>query len=271
MGDSIEMQLICKNLQSSERSIRQSALKDLLRIFEKNESDECVDRDEWFNATYLFIIKCYSDRFEMCRSLAASIVSEFLLNSPNINDSHLDYVVTILRRRLGQGTIVEESEELRLQLAEQTLQVIQVFSANRNETDPLMRHYNDIIEIVLKTLTDPYTCVQRKICEVIIALSQATRSFHVRAESLVDPLIDLLCHRQSATRVMAIDTLGYVCMHIDNKNDRIVKIITSISPLLMDAVPAVRRQCGRVGCRLLLDLRDRYSFFERLLPLALCW
>uniref|UniRef100_A0A182T996 Condensin complex subunit 1 C-terminal domain-containing protein n=1 Tax=Anopheles maculatus TaxID=74869 RepID=A0A182T996_9DIPT len=43
----------------------------------------------------------------------------------------------------------------------------------------------------------------------------------------------------------------------------------ALSPLLMDDVPYVRRACGRVGCVMLQKLRDRYSFFHRILPLVL--
>lgn len=59
-------------------------------------------------------------------------------------------------------------------------------------------------------------------------------------------------------------------MNIQN-GDVIVKIIVSVSPLLMDSMPQIREECGRVGCYWLLKLRDRYSFFERILPLVLCW
>lgn len=276
MGDSNlkvnlnETEILCKKLQNTDRSIRQAALKELLKIASK-ESISDTGLEEWFDATHLYIFKCYSDRFEICRSLAASIMSAFIVNTSNCSDRCLDYIVPVLKRRIGQGAIVEESEELRLQLMEQTHDIIRVFSSKRDDKDPLMRQYNDIIDIVLKTLTDPYACVQRKSCEVINALADGTRTFHARAESLVSPLIALLSHRQSATRVLAIGTLGTVCLHIDNKNDKIVQIITSMSPLLMDLVPAVRRQCGRVGCRWLLNLLDRYSFFERILPLVLCW
>lgn len=265
-----DVEIMCKNLSNPDRSVRQAALKELAKIASK-ELDSATSSEDWFDATYLHIIKCYADRFEVCRSLAATIFNDFIVNAAGVNDSHVDYILPVLKRRIGQGAIVEESEELRLQLTEQLLIVVQVFSIERNDRDPLMRHYNDIIDVILKTLTDPYACVQRKSCEVITALAGATRAFSARAENLVDPLIALLCHRQSATRVIAIDTLGLVCLHIDNKNDKILKIITSISPLLMDQVPSVRRQCGYVGCRWLVELVDRYSFFERILPLVLCW
>lgn len=50
----------------------------------------------------------------------------------------------------------------------------------------------------------------------------------------------------------------------------IKRIIKEISILVMDPVPSVRRECGRVGCLFLVKMRDRYSHFERILPLVLC-
>lgn len=39
----------------------------------------------------------------------------------------------------------------------------------------------------------------------------------------------------------------------------------------MDPIANVRRMCGIVGCEWLMNLRDRYSFFDRIIPLILCW
>lgn len=267
--NSTSIDILCKNIQSTERSIRQAALKDLLKVASKEAAVD-VGLEDVLETTHLYLIKCYSDRFESCRSLAAEIVSQFLLTIPKLNDRYLDYFVPVLRRRIGMPEIVEESEELRLQLTEQVHDVVKKFAV-KDARDQLMKSYSDILDIALKTLTDPFPSVQRKCCEVIRELADATPTFRAKAELLVDPLVVLLSHRQSALRVAAIQTLTIVCLHIDNKNDHIVKSIVSVSPLLMDSVPAVRRECGRAGCKWLRDLPDRYSFFERILPLVLCW
>lgn len=63
---------------------------------------------------------------------------------------------------------------------------------------------------------------------------------------------------------------GVLAVNIQN-GEAVVKIIVSVSPLLMDSMPQIREECGKVGSHWLLKLRDRYSFFERILPLVLCW
>lgn len=269
MSESISLDILCKNIQSTERSVRQSALKELLKIASKEITID-LKLEEIIDATLLFLIKCYTDRFESCRSLAASVFSQFIVNIPKLNDRYLDYIVPTLHRRIGMPEIIEESEELRLQLVEQVHDIVKKFT-NKDGKDYLMNSYNDLVDIIIKTLTDPFTNVQRTCCEIIIELADSSPTFPVKAESLVDPLILLLSHRQSATRISAIQALTVVSLHIDNKNDNIVKSIVSISPLLMDSVPAVRRECGRTGCKWLIDLPDRYSFFDRILPLVLCW
>lgn len=267
--EQVSVEIICKNLQSSERALRQKSLNQLLKIASK-ESDSEIVLAEWFDETYLHLIKCYSDRFESCRELTISVVTEFILNINPINSRYVECIIPVMRRRIGMTEIVEESEELRLKLLEQLHEIIRKLSAS-NGDDQFEQIYDDIVDIVLKTLTDSFASVHRKSCEIIKSLADATPSFSRRAESLVDPLIVLLNHRQYATRAEAIETLTVVCLHVNTKTEAVVKSIVSISPLLMDAVPFVRRECGRAGCRLLLELRDRYSLFQRILPLVLCW
>lgn len=266
--DVFRVELLCKNIQSPDRNIRQKSLESLLEQskYVGLSNDQAV---ALFNQCYLGVFKCYADKFESCRNAAAAVISGLLDRLPQ-NDFYVENIVPIIARRIGQSEIVEESEELRLLLVSQLAQVVDKFVSTDPNIDHLAKSYNYIMDIVLKTLLDPYPVVQRRTCDVINILSKATPSFSVRSEQLANPLIAMLSHRQSANRIAAIETLGIVALHINN-GDVVVKIIVSISPLLMDDIPYVRRECGRVGCRWLMDLRDRYSFFERILPLVLCW
>lgn len=45
--------------------------------------------------------------------------------------------------------------------------------------------------------------------------------------------------------------------------------ITPLAERLFDQIPLVRRTIIQVAARLLLEYRDRYSFFHKLLPLIL--
>lgn len=268
-GDAFQLDAMSQQIQNPDRRTRQLALQSLVDWCEKSPSITQEKAKEVFDQLYLVLFKCYADRFEMCRHLAASAVSALLARVPD-NVYYAENVVPVVARRIGQAEIIEESEEVRLLLVEQLLVVVRKFGSSDSGNDRLQQCYHHIMDVLLKTLTDPYPAIPRKCCEVVEALAEGCRSFPVRAEQLVGPLCSMLGHRQSPTRIAAIRTLGTVALRITSSSDAIVKCIVSVSPLLMDDQPSVRRECGRVGCRWLLELRDRYSFFERLIPLVLC-
>lgn len=263
-------------IQNPERMVRQRALKELLEFSQNEMNVSEKNAVEIFDSLYLCLIKCYSDKFEMCRSLACSIINE-ILNSLEQNDYYLSLLVPVIAKRLANQDIVEESEELRLQLLEQLGYIISKYKVFKNTgsvqgqpDDPLSKPYNDIVDVLKCSLLDSYPAILKKSCEIIKATADAP-SFHYRAECLVEPLISLLKHRHSQIRVASIEALGIVALNIRSNGETIKQIIKELSPLVMDPVPYVRRECGRVGCLFLLKLRDRYSYFERILPLVLTW
>lgn len=264
----INCEVISKNLQSPERRDRQNALKDLLNFCQDNNTtDESIIAV--YGETYLYILKCYSDKYEGCRELCCEVVSEFFKRLPR-NDYYFQYVVTTLADRMGQKETLEESEEMRLLFVKQLNFLINKFRQHDESKDLMLTSYNEIINIIVKALQDNYPAVQKEACSCIKNLSEATPSFHYRAEALVKPLIVMLHHKHSQTRMAAVEALGIVSLHITSNNDCISDIINEISPLLMDSMPLVRRECGQVGCKMLMHLRDRYSFFPRIIPLVLC-
>lgn len=202
--DTSKLELICKNIQNIDKSTRQRALKELLQTINESKTDE--DRSIILNETYLHLVKGYTDKYESCRSLTIAIVSQLLVAFQERNAFFLEYVVPTMRRRIGLAELIEESEELQLQLLEQLYEIVEKFSSTKE--DLLMRVYNDIMDILIRNLTNRYANAQRQCCEVIKKLAIATKSFRMRAEHLVDPLIQLLSHRQSTSRVLAVETLG---------------------------------------------------------------
>lgn len=200
----LELEVLCKNIQNSEKSVRQRALKELLDLVSKQTNDD--DLKELFEGTYLHLLKCYADRFEATRSLAISVVNQFSDAFEMRNDFFLDYIIPTIRRRIGAPEMIEGSEELQLKLLEQLEGIVDKYRSK--DEDFLMRSYNDIIDIVARNLTNPYSNAHRQCCKVIQVLATATPSFYMRAETLIDPLIELLSHRQSASRITAVDTLG---------------------------------------------------------------
>ncbi|XP_055606065.1 dynein axonemal assembly factor 5 [Uranotaenia lowii] len=262
------VETFCANVQSTERMVRQRALKDFLD-FTRGDKLSSMEAPEVFDGTYLHVLRCYADRFEMIRSLAISVVNEMLAKLP-ANDYYLGYIIPVITKRIGQREIIEDSEEVRLLLLEQLELIIEKYSdPDGSRGDPLLKSYDGLIDILIKTLKDPFPAAQKQSCEIVKQLASATPSMHYRAEALVSPTVTVLKHRHSANRIAAIEALGVVSLHIRSNSDSVLKIIVDISPLLMDSVPFVRRACGRVGCLMLMELRDRYSYFHRIMPLVL--
>lgn len=266
-------------IQNQDRMLRQRALKELLEFCGAEANLTSENAMEIFDSTYLCLIKCYSDKFEMCRSLSCSIVSE-LLKFLEQNDYYLSLLVPVIAKRLAVQDVVEESEEMRLQLLKQLNFIITKYQdLNTTGTvrekadgeDRLLKPYNDIVDILKASLTDAYPAVLKVACEVINVTAIASPSFHYRAETLADPLMRLLKHRQSPIRIAAVEALGVVALNIHSNSDLLKHIFKELSPAVMDSTPFVRREVGRTGCLFLMKLRDRYSFFERILPLVLCW
>lgn len=199
-----KLEILCKNIQSIEKSQRISALKELLKIV-SDQTDE-DDLRQLLDQVYLHLVKCYTDRFESIRSLSISIVCEFLQKFSTRNEYFLEYIIPTIRRRIGLPEMHEDSEEMQLQLLEQVWEIVEKFQSK--DEDLLMRAYNDIMDILIRNLANQYPNAHRQCCKVIQLLATSTPSFYVRAESLVDPLTDLLSHRQSATRAIAVETLG---------------------------------------------------------------
>ncbi|XP_035894590.1 dynein assembly factor 5, axonemal [Anopheles stephensi] len=258
----------CAAVQNPDRMVRQRALKNFEVNFIRDiASDEECSR--LYDETYLHILRCYGDRFESVRTLAVSVMDVLLGKLPT-NDYYLGCIVPVLVKRIGQAETIEESEELRLQMLEQLeMLVVKYSDPDGSHGDPLLKVFDSVVDILIKTLRDPYPAAQKKSCEIVIALAEATPSLHYRAEVLVEPAKSILPHRHSANRIAAVETLGVLSLHILSNGDRVSEIIMAVSPLLMDDVPYVRRACGRVGCVMLQKLRDRYSFFHRILPLVL--
>ncbi|XP_013110196.1 dynein axonemal assembly factor 5 [Stomoxys calcitrans] len=260
---------ICNKLQSTERRVKIAALEELQRKCLDNQVPG-KDVQEIYDELYLHLLKCYSDRFESVRDKSVETVNAFVERLPP-NDFHLLNIVSALRERLGQQETVEESEEIRLVLVQQMAKLVNRFIETGNKTS-LQGCTTDIIVILAKVLKDPYPAVQRQACTcvAILASSSDSYTFEKHAVPLAKALYGMLNHKHSNARIAAVNALSFVALHIDASRDSLSRLLMEVSPLLMDAMPLVRRECGELGIRLLLELKDRYSYFDRLIPLVLC-
>lgn len=262
---------ICEKLQSQDRRAKISTLE----ILQEKclDTKECTESEalQIFDEIYLHLLKCYSDRFESVRDKAVETVGMFIERLPP-NDFHLVNIISTLVDRMGHQETVEESEEIRLVFIQQLLILLKRFISMDRKTS-LQDCYDDIVRILVKALKDSYPAVQREACACVTELAASADSFVFKshAEPLAKALYGILNHKHSQARIAAVKALGYVALHIDASGEALSRLLMEVSPLLMDSMPLVRRECGELGVRLLLDLRDRYSYFERLIPFVLCW
>ncbi|XP_065364531.1 dynein axonemal assembly factor 5 [Calliphora vicina] len=261
---------ICEKLQLQDRRAKIETLKLLQQKCLDAKDTADIELLHIFDEIYLHLLKCYSDRFESVRDHAVQTVNMFLDCLPP-NDFHLVNIVSTLAERMGQQETLEESEEIRLVFMQQLLKLETSFISSTNKCC-MQDCYEDIIRIMVKALNDPYPAVQKEACACVTALASSadTYVFKPFAERLAKGLYGMLNHKHSQARIAAVHALSYVALHIDAGGDALSRLIMEISPLLMDSMPLVRRECGELGVRLLLELRDRYSYFERLIPLVLC-
>lgn len=268
---SLNIEEICGKLELTDRKSKISAMEYLKE--KCLTTKDCTDADvlQIYDECYLHLLKCYTDRFESVRDQAVQTVDMFMDRLPP-NDFHLLNIVASLSERMGQQETLEESEEIRLIFMQQLFKLENRFVQTGNKRS-LQDCYPDILRILVKALRDPYPAVQREACAccIVLASSADPYVFQPYAEPLAKGLYVMLNHKHSQARISAVKALGHVALHVDASGDAFSRLIMEVSPLLMDSMALVRRECGELGVRLLLDLRDRYSYFERLIPFVLCW
>ncbi|XP_045140257.1 dynein axonemal assembly factor 5 [Echinops telfairi] len=91
--------------------------------------------------------------------------------------------------------------------------------------------------------------------------------FHMQAESLVGPLMQTIAHQHWKVRVAVLEATGTVVQFGTGKC--VDDVLSHLAQRLFDDVPQVRQAVASVVGAWLLELRDRYSFFHKLIPLLL--
>ncbi|XP_036169739.1 dynein assembly factor 5, axonemal isoform X5 [Myotis myotis] len=91
--------------------------------------------------------------------------------------------------------------------------------------------------------------------------------FHMQSESLIGPLMQSISHQHWKVRVAVIEATGTVIQFGNGKS--VDDVLPHFAQRLFDDVPQVRQAVTRVVGGWLLALRDRYSFFHKLIPLLL--
>ena len=143
------LQLIkhCNAITSEDKFQRKRGLEAVWNHLKENPND--LQDINQIKAVYKHILKCFYDPSDICRELSAKICLD-LLDHINKDNPLLQFLVPILRQRLGNPERTERCEEIRLLGVEILSKLVQVYS-------PLPSPYlPDIIAILTRTLADTF-------------------------------------------------------------------------------------------------------------------
>uniref|UniRef100_A0A8C8DHG9 Dynein axonemal assembly factor 5 n=1 Tax=Oryzias sinensis TaxID=183150 RepID=A0A8C8DHG9_9TELE len=216
---------------------------------------------EIFSALLKPLLKCLSDPMERCRETAISVITEFIRCVPK-PEEFLPYLMPCLAQRFGENEILEPAEELRLSAVDLLSLTVEVCGKH------LAPYVSEMIKILQRTIVDPFPDVKRESCRCTVNFAQSVpEHFHMQADSLVKPLMMTITHQHSRVRVAVIEATGSVIQHGSGRN--MDDVLPHLSQRFLDDSPQVRKAVTAVVGDWLLHLRDRYSYFHKLIPLLL--
>jgi dynein assembly factor 5 len=187
-------------LQSDEKKKRNKGLEDLFKLLHEHDSELQVTEKV---TIYKNILRCFNDKSEACRELAVKVVTE-IMSSLDQEEGYFTYLMPVLLQRLGGQEIVEPSEEVRL-LEVSLLHCV----INKYNPTLLPSYLNDIIQILVKTLVDPYPKIKKESCDCAADLAETIpRHFYSQSQSLVTPILQSVTHQHYRVRIVAITAIG---------------------------------------------------------------
>ena len=190
-------------LGDDNRNTRKRALEGIRKetIGRKPEIDSQVLKMV-LNTVAKPVLKILSDPVEKCREHSIAYLSDCFEKVPEPYEC-LPFVIPVLVQRLGQPEIVEVSEELRLNLVEFIHSVINLSGKY------IAVYLDDLIQILQRTIVDPYPEVKKCSCLCSADLSKSIpEQFHMQSESLIKPLLQTISHQHSKVRVEAVKAIG---------------------------------------------------------------
>ncbi|XP_058141656.1 dynein axonemal assembly factor 5 [Dasypus novemcinctus] len=257
-------------LEADSKLGRRRALEALRRELEASEppgaADAAAFQGPWARLLLPRLLRCLGDPAEGCRALAAHLLSLGLRRAARPHDA-LPRLLPALAARLAgpepaRRPPPEACEELRLELVQLLSLAVDLGGA------ALAPYLDDAVRVLRCTLLDPFAAVRRESCRCAAALARATPDhFHMQSESLIGPLMQTISHQHWKVRVAVIEATGTVIQFGSGKS--VDDVLSHLAQRLFDDVPQVRRAVTSVVGSWLLDLRDRYSFFHKLIPLLL--
>ncbi|KAJ8911640.1 hypothetical protein NQ315_005985 [Exocentrus adspersus] len=254
---------ICLGIQSSDRRIRRQAYIDLREFITRNNLGDDI-LCSMFYEIHIYILSGIRDNAESVRSQTIQFLNYLIVEKLPLNDFYLTYIFPVLLERIGSAELIEESEEIRFQLVQFLNAVILKYS-NSSQLKPFL---NDCILILAETVKDKYPAVKELSCTTIVRLAKALpNDFHKQAESLIKPVLSCLTHQRYKVRLEAVNAVGEIIIHSTYKG--LDEVVGPLAERLFDQIYVIRLAVAKIAGRWLLEYRDRYSYFYKILPLIL--
>ncbi|XP_049644535.1 dynein axonemal assembly factor 5 [Suncus etruscus] len=229
------------------------------------EPDSAAFQNLWARLLLPRLLRCLADPSDGCRALAAHLLDLGLRRAARPHDALARLLPALAARLAGpepRRPPPEPCEELRLELVQLLGLAVRLGGAG------FAPHLDDAVRALRCSLLDPFAAVRRQSCQCAAELARATpEHFHMQSESLVQPLLQTISHQHWKVRAAAIEATGVVIRYGNAKS--LDDVIPHFAQRLFDDVPQVRQAVTSVVGDLLLHLRDRYSFFHKLIPLLL--
>ncbi|NXD61754.1 DAAF5 factor, partial [Eolophus roseicapillus] len=262
VAQAVSRQLSCLQQPDCGRAARLRALEAIRAEVLGPPLSDAVVQEVFGEQLLRQLARCVAgDAAERCRELALQLLCHVLSHGDRPGEA-LPVLLPVLAQRLCPPQGFEPSEELRLGL-------VQLLSLLLLRCGPSMAPYlSDVIRILQTTLLDNYAEVRRESCRSAMACAQAMpEHFHMQSESLIKPLMQTISHQHYRVRVDVIQATGAVIQFGNGKS--VDDVLSHLAQRFFDEIPKVRHAVTTVIGEWLLHLRDRYSYFHKLIPLLL--
>ncbi|XP_050597968.1 dynein axonemal assembly factor 5 isoform X1 [Bombus affinis] len=254
-----EFTRICVMLQSEVKKRRIQGLKEVFTLLELQQSEnETVKLWDIINK---YLLRILNDSVEECRDRTLEIIKLFIINlAPN--DKYIMHLLPILSKRLGSSEQIETSEEVRLKCIT-LLKIIVLKYENL-----LALYIDDLTKILVQSLADNYPLVKRESCDCISEFAKnLSRYFYAQSQNFVKPILNNFTHQHHRIRIASIKTIGDLIQYGNSKS--IEEVATPMAERLFDQNGLVRKAVIEVAGYWHLNLKDRYNWWHKILPLLL--
>ncbi|XP_054247137.1 dynein axonemal assembly factor 5 [Indicator indicator] len=262
LAQALNRPLSCLQESDCSRTARLRALEAIRAEVQERPFSDAVVQEVFGTQLVRPLARCLvGDTAERCRELSLQLLCHGLSHGDRPGEA-LPVVLPALVQRLCPPQGFEPSEELRLGL-------VQLLSLLLQRCGVAMVPYlTEIIHILQATLLDHYAEVRRESCRCAMACAQAMpEHFHMQSESLIKPLMQTISHQHYRVRVDVIQATGTVIQFGNGKS--VDDVLSHLAQRLFDEIPKVRHAVTTVIGEWLLHLRDRYSYFHKLIALLL--